>query len=55
MAQRAHVLPDDVQGLFAAVVEHRVLLSSESELARRSARSVLADLLAAVAVPGRDG
>lgn len=55
MAQRDHVLPEDVQALFGAVVEHRVLLSSQTQLARQSAMNVLADLLAGVPVPARAG
>ena len=55
MAQRDHVLPEDVQALFRAVIEHRVLLSSEAQLARHPAATVLTDLLAGVPVPVRAG
>ncbi len=55
MARRDHVLPEDVQRLFGPVIEHRVLLSAESQLARQIPAGVLADLLATVPVPIRAG
>ena len=55
IAERDHVLPEDVQRLFLAVVEHRVLLSAESQLARQTPATVLAELLGTVPVPSRAG
>lgn len=52
LAGRDHVLPDDVQSLATVVLEHRLLLSSEAQLARRSAAEVVADILARTRVPG---
>lgn len=50
---RDYVLPDDVRSLAVPVLEHRVLLSGESRLARIGIDEVLADVLATVPVPGR--
>ena len=38
---RDHVLPDDVQGIVMPVLAHRLILSGEAQLARRSAQDVL--------------
>jgi MoxR-like ATPase len=48
---RDHVLPDDVQALGVAVLAHRLLLSPDAQLARRTADDVCADILATVPVP----
>ncbi|HYO86687.1 MAG TPA: MoxR family ATPase [Dermatophilaceae bacterium] len=50
MAGRDHVVPDDVRALFHVVLEHRVLLSAESQLARHTPGAVLSDLLQRVSV-----
>ena len=47
---RDHVLPDDVQSLVPAVLAHRVLLSTEAHLDRRSATAVVSDVVARVPV-----
>jgi len=47
---RDHVLPDDVQELAVAVLAHRVLLSTEAHLDRRTAAAVVTDVLARVPV-----
>lgn len=49
---RQHVIPDDVQALFAPVVEHRVLPSGQAQLAGRSAHRILVDLMSQVPVLG---
>jgi MoxR-like ATPase len=46
MKGRNHVLPDDVQSLATSVLAHRVLLSTEAHLDRRSATSVVEDVVA---------
>ncbi|MCU1617010.1 MAG: ATPase associated with various cellular 3, partial [Frankiales bacterium] len=51
LAGRDHVLPDDVQSLAAPVLAHRLLLTPDAALARRSAEQVVTDLLATVPVP----
>jgi MoxR-like ATPase len=51
LAGRDHVLPDDVQTLATPVLAHRLLLTPDAALARRSAEHVVADLLSAVPVP----
>ena len=51
LAGRDHVLPDDVQALAAPVLAHRLLLTADAALGRRSAEQVVADLLATVPVP----
>ncbi len=50
---RDYVLPEDVRALAVPVLEHRVLLSGESRLARVSIPEVLTDVLDSVPVPGR--
>jgi MoxR-like ATPase len=47
---RDHVLPDDVQELAVAVLGHRVLLSAEAHLDRRTAAAIVADVVARVPV-----
>ena len=51
LSGRDHVLPDDVQALAAPVLSHRLLLTPDATLARRSADQVVAELLATVPVP----
>jgi MoxR-like ATPase len=48
LAGRNHVLPDDVQALAAPVLAHRVLLSTEAHLDRRSTHAVVSDTVARV-------
>ena len=48
---RDHVLPDDVQNMAGPVLAHRLLLTADATLARRSPEQVVADLVATVPVP----
>ncbi|MDK3255993.1 AAA family ATPase [Blastococcus capsensis] len=48
---RDHVLPDDVQALAVPVLAHRLLLSSEATVGRRSTEQVVTSLLGSVPVP----
>lgn len=48
---RDHVLPDDIQTLARVVLEHRLLLSSEAQLARRTAGEVVAEIVHRTRVP----
>ena len=48
---RDHVLPDDVQHIAQAVLAHRLILSAESVMARRSASDVLRDIMSRVPIP----
>jgi MoxR-like ATPase len=48
---REFVLPDDLQALAVPVLAHRLLLSAEAQVARRTTESVVADLVASVPVP----
>ncbi len=50
---RDHVLPDDIQALALPVLEHRLLPSAETQLARRSLRDVLTDIVHHVPIPSR--
>jgi MoxR-like ATPase len=50
MKGRNHVLPDDVQSLATSVLAHRVLLSTEAHLDRRTAAAVVEDVVARVPV-----
>ncbi len=51
LAGRDHVLPDDIQDLAGPVLAHRLLLTADASLGRRSAAQVVADLLTTVPVP----
>src|SRR5215212_2142397 len=51
LSGRDHVLPDDVQALAGPVLAHRLLLTADAALGRRSADQVVADLLTTVPVP----
>jgi MoxR-like ATPase len=51
LAGRDHVLPDDIQDLAGPVLAHRLLLTADASLGRRSAANVVADLLTTVPVP----
>jgi MoxR-like ATPase len=52
---RAFVIPDDVKRVFAAVLEHRVLLSPDAALRGSSTADVVRAILASVPVPGAAG
>ena len=51
MIGRGHVLPDDVQSLAHAVLAHRLLPSTDAQLARRTPEDVVSTVLASVPVP----
>jgi MoxR-like ATPase len=51
--ERDYVVPDDLQTLADSVLSHRLLLSAEAQIARRSASAVVADIIAGVPVPAR--
>jgi len=53
LAGRDHVLPDDVQEMAGPVLAHRLLLTPDAALARRTPERVVDELLAAVPVPRR--
>ena len=55
LSGRDHVLPDDVQALAEPVLAHRLLLSPDALLARRTAADVVASLVRSVPVPGTGG
>ncbi|MFP4499599.1 MAG: AAA family ATPase [Candidatus Hydrogenedentota bacterium] len=48
---RSYVIPDDIKGLAAPVLQHRVILNPESRLRRVTPERVLYDILEEVAVP----
>jgi MoxR-like ATPase len=48
---RDFVLPDDLQALAGPVLAHRLLLSAEAQVARRTTEAVVGDVLASVPVP----
>jgi MoxR-like ATPase len=48
---RDFVLPDDLQTLAVPVLAHRLLLSAEAQVARRTTAAVVADVVASVPVP----
>ncbi len=51
--ERDYVAPDDLQSLAESVLSHRLLLSAEAQIARRTTSAVVADILASVPVPAR--
>jgi MoxR-like ATPase len=51
LAGRDYVSPDDVAGLATAVLAHRVLPSTDAQLARRTVDDVVAHLVASVHLP----
>jgi MoxR-like ATPase len=51
---RDYVLPDDLQALAVPVLAHRLLLSADAQVARRTTESVVSDVIATVAIPGDD-
>jgi MoxR-like ATPase len=48
---RDHVLPDDVQSVSVPVLAHRLILTGETQMARRTAADVVTDLVQRVRVP----
>ncbi len=51
LSERDYVLPDDVQRLAVPVLAHRLLLTTEAQLARRSPQQVMASIVSAVPIP----
>ena len=51
LSGRGYVLPDDIQQLAGSVLPHRVILTPEAQIARRTAEQVVADVIRAVPVP----
>lgn len=49
--ERDHVLPDDLQTLAVAVLAHRMLLTAEAQIARRSPEAIVADIVSRVPIP----
>ncbi len=52
---RNYVTPDDIQSLALPTLAHRILLSHEAQLGRRSVADVIAKAVAEVALPQRRG
>jgi MoxR-like ATPase len=48
---REFVLPDDVKGLAAQVLEHRLMLTPEAQMGGTTQGDVLDEILASIAVP----
>lgn len=51
MAGRGFVTPDDVQELAVPVLAHRLMLTNEARLTKKTAEAVITDIVAAVNVP----
>ncbi|MHC1597712.1 MAG: AAA family ATPase [Methermicoccaceae archaeon] len=51
MLGRSYVIPDDVKYLAPHILNHRIILSSEAELAKVGVEDVIQDVLATVSVP----
>jgi MoxR-like ATPase len=52
MEGRGYVVPDDIQALAVPVLAHRLLLTAEAQIGRRTAAEVVADLVRALPAPG---
>ena len=52
---RDYVLPDDVQALAEPVLAHRLLLTADAQVSRRTAQDVVADLVERTALPAARG
>lgn len=50
--RRDHVLPDDVQAVAGTVLAHRLLLTSEAQMARQSPSTLVSEILQRTRVPG---
>ncbi|WP_224448764.1 AAA family ATPase [Haloprofundus salilacus] len=48
---REYVIPDDIKALAPAILQHRLILSTESELGGRSVQEVIETILASVPLP----
>jgi MoxR-like ATPase len=55
MSGREYVLPDDLQALAVPVLAHRVLLTPEAQIARRSPEQVITTLVSRLPVPTTRG
>jgi MoxR-like ATPase len=49
--ERDYVLPDDVRALAQPVLTHRLLITAESQISRRTASEILSDIVSRVPVP----
>jgi MoxR-like ATPase len=52
---RDHVIPDDIQSLAEPVLAHRLLLTAEAQIGRRTASDVVAEVISRVSVPSAAG
>ncbi|MQA27793.1 MAG: AAA domain-containing protein [Micromonosporaceae bacterium] len=52
---RDYVLPDDLQSLAVPVLAHRLMLTAEAQMARRTTDAVISDLVHRLAVPHSRG
>jgi MoxR-like ATPase len=48
---RDYVIPDDVRGLAVPVLAHRLLLTAEAQIARRSSSAVVESIVGSTAIP----
>ncbi len=51
---RDYVVPDDVQALAVPVLAHRLLLTAEAQIARRTSAELVAEIVGRVPTPGPD-
>ena len=51
MHGRSYVIPEDVQKIFLPIMNHRITLTSDARLKKRSAEDVLGDILDQTTVP----
>jgi MoxR-like ATPase len=49
---RGYVLPDDIQALAVPVLAHRLLMTAEAQIGRRTAREVVREIVQSLPAPG---
>jgi MoxR-like ATPase len=52
---RDYVVPDDIQALAEPVLAHRLLLTADAQVSRRTASDIVADLVERTALPAARG
>ena len=53
LSGRDYVSPDDIAALGVSVLAHRVLLSTDAQLARRTVNDIIAAAITSVHIPDR--
>jgi MoxR-like ATPase len=51
MKQRDYVTPDDIQEIVMSILSHRLMLTNEARLSRKTREEILSDIMSSVPVP----